>query len=91
MDISLNGNFIGNSGAVRDTPATSATPKAADAARTPRTTPNLTIGEGPAGLASAEPVADVPDSALTRDDELGKLFSAAFSLPAPAMPDFSRM
>jgi hypothetical protein len=39
-------------------------------------------------LQKSEPVAHVPDSALSRDDELGKLVSTAFTLPAPSMPDF---
>ena len=39
-------------------------------------------------IRGSEPVAEVPDSALTRDDELGRLVSAAFSLPPPAMPEF---
>ena len=50
---------------------------------------NLTIGEGSAALVSAEPVADVPDAALDRDDALGKLMNAAFNLPPPPMPSFS--
>ena len=37
----------------------------------------------------SEPVSEVPESALMRDDELGKLVSAAFSLPAPPMPSFA--
>lgn len=37
----------------------------------------------------SEPVQEVPESALTRDDELGKLVSAAFSLQAPPMPSFA--
>ena len=39
-------------------------------------------------LPSSEPVADVSDAALRRDDELGKLVNAAFNLPPPAMPSF---
>ena len=42
----------------------------------------------PDGIASSEPVADVPDEALSRDDELGKLMSTAFNLPPPPMPTF---
>ena len=30
----------------------------------------------------------VPESALRRDDALGRLFSAAFAFPAPPMPAF---
>jgi hypothetical protein len=40
-------------------------------------------------LNSCEPVADIPDAALSRDDELGKLVSHAFNLPPPAMPLFT--
>ena len=39
-------------------------------------------------LGKSEPLADVPDAALSRDDELGKLVSAAFNLPPPPMPEF---
>lgn len=39
-------------------------------------------------LASSEPVAAVPDSALARDDALGKLMQTAFNLPPPPMPAF---
>ena len=42
----------------------------------------------PAGLTSSEPVGEVPDTALLRDDALGKLVSAAFNLPPPPMPAF---
>ena len=40
-------------------------------------------------LQRSEPVADVPDAALGRDDALGKLVNAAFSLPPPPMPTFA--
>ena len=33
--------------------------------------------------------ANIPESALVRDDALGKLFSSAFTLPAPPIPEFS--
>ena len=39
-------------------------------------------------LSGSEPVADVPESALTRDDDLGRLVASAFNLPPPAMPEF---
>lgn len=50
-------------------------------------TPDLTITQAPA---SAEDIAAaaIPDSALTRDDDLGQLVSFAFNLPAPPMPSF---
>ena len=33
--------------------------------------------------------AAIPESALSRDDDLGKLVSSAFALPAPPMPNFT--
>jgi hypothetical protein len=39
-------------------------------------------------IRGSEPVAEVPDSALTRDDELGRLVSSALNFPPPAMPEF---
>lgn len=39
-------------------------------------------------LRRSEPVADIPDDALVRDDALGQLVHAAFSLPPPPMPVF---
>lgn len=42
-----------------------------------------------ANIASSEPVADVPDEALARDDALGRLMNAAFDLPPPPMPAFA--
>ena len=50
---------------------------------------NLTVGKRVDALSSGEPVAEVPQSALSRDDKLGALVNAAFSMPPPAMPDFS--
>ena len=56
------------------------------AAQTP-STPSLTIARAPT---SPEDIAaaTIPDSALTRDDDLGLLVSSAFTLPAPPMPAF---
>ena len=39
-------------------------------------------------IRGSEPVAEVPDSALTRDDEIGRLVSSVFNFPPPAMPEF---
>ena len=36
----------------------------------------------------SEPTAAIPDSALNRDDELGKLVNAVFSFQPPPMPNF---
>ena len=93
MEINLNNNLggirMGNDafgpmgiGAGREAQGTSAV----DAGREARDT--VTITNAPSGLASAEPVADIPDAALSRDDALGKLISAAFNLPPPPMPAF---
>ena len=51
-------------------------------------TANLTIDNHIDGVSSGEPVAEVPDSALARDDKLGMLVSAAFNQSPPPMPDF---
>ena len=94
MEINLNNNGLGGIrmgndafgptgiGAGRETQGTSSV----DAGRETRDA--VTITNAPSGLASAEPVADIPDAALSRDDALGKLVSAAFSLPPPPMPAF---
>jgi hypothetical protein len=50
---------------------------------------NLAPDAKAAGLASSEPVTDVPDAALSRDDALGKLVLAAFNMPPPPMPAFA--
>lgn len=49
---------------------------------------SVTITNSPSGLASAEPVAEVSEAALSRDDALGKLVNAAFNFPPPPMPAF---
>ena len=48
--------------------------------------PALTVSE--ARVSGADAVEAVPESALRRDDALGRLFTAAFSLPPPPMPAF---
>ena len=40
-------------------------------------------------LHGSEPVTDVPAAELSREDDLGKLVSAAFNLPPPPMPNFN--
>lgn len=49
--------------------------------------PSLTITQAPT---SPEDItaATIPDTALTRDDDLGLLVSSAFTLPPPPMPHF---
>ena len=36
----------------------------------------------------SEPVLDIPDAALLRDDNIGHLVARAFNLPPPSMPIF---
>jgi len=48
---------------------------------------NVTMSK--AETAGIEPTATIPDSALVRDDPLGKIVETAFSLPPPPMPAFS--
>ena len=92
MEINLGNNFGGNMGVMPETRVAggdAAKGGAVDVAKASRSTANLTIGNGPVTISSAEPTAEIPDGALTRDDDLGKMVSAAFSLSAPPMPDFS--
>ena len=65
-------------------PAATPRPDAAPAKEAGR--PALTVTA--ARVSGDEAVEAVPDSALRRDDALGRLFSAAFSLPPPPMPAF---
>ena len=50
--------------------------------------PALTVTE--ARVSGDEAVEAVPESALRRDDALGRLFSAAFARPPPPMPAFPK-
>ena len=93
MDINLNNNSFGNVGIGRETMGANAVgagveAKDVGAARNAKNAVTFTDAR-PADLASAEPLADVPDAALSRDDALGKLVSAAFNLPPPPMPSFT--
>ena len=96
MEINLNSNGFGNIGMGRESfDATSVgagneTKGASgiDAGRGTHDKVTFTRAQ-PSGIASSEPVADVPDAALDRDDALGKLMNAAFNLPPPPMPSFS--
>ena len=92
MEINLNSNGFGNIGIGRDAPGANGVgaaiePKGAEAKPVSRGA--VTFTNAPAGLASAEPVAEVSDAALNRDDALGKLVNSAFNLPPPPMPAFS--
>lgn len=96
MEINLNSNGFGNIGMGRESfdaapvGAGSETKGASgiDAGRGTHDKVTFTRAQ-PSSIASSEPVTDVPDAALDRNDELGKLMNAAFNLPPPPMPSFS--
>jgi len=96
MEINLNSNGFGNIGMGRETLDAHAVGAAngakgasgMDAAREKQDKVTFTRVQ-PSSVASSEPVADVPDVALDRDDALGKLVNAAFNLPPPPMPAFA--
>ena len=87
MEINLGNNIGGNLGvaaeAAAQVPAKVENPKVKtlDVSTASRSTFDPVKG--------SEPTADVPDSALNRDDELGKLVNAVFSFQPPPMPDFA--
>lgn len=89
MDINLNSNFNGNIGVRPDMQGIGGVGGAAEESpKASRIAANLTVGKGVDALSSAEPTAEITADALSRDDDLGKLVNAAFSLPAPPMPAF---
>ena len=76
----LNACVVGAGREVNDAAGTEAKRKAQDA---------VVFAESqPVSFAASEPVAEIPDTALQRDDALGKLVSAAFNFPPPPMPVF---
>ena len=79
MDISFNANRT----SVQN-PATIPPPAANAAGKKDAQRPALVVSDVRTEAAEA-----VSESELRRDDALGKLFSAAFNLPAPPMPAFS--
>jgi len=91
MEINLGSNIGGNIGMRNDSSGANVGNvggKTSDASLLSRLSNNLTVGKGVDALASAEPTAEVPESALTRDDALGKLVNSAFAFEAPPMPTF---
>ena len=94
MEINLNNNGLSGIGMGRETMGANAidTGNAAKGVGAERETKNaVTFTDSrKAELVSAEPISDVPDDALSRDDALGKLVNAAFSLPPPPMPAFEQ-
>jgi hypothetical protein len=98
MEININSNGFGNVGMGRDTfdatgvDSNRETTGASQAScHTSLKVSGLASHIQRSDLASAEPVAVVPDAALSRDDALGNLVKAAFNLPPPAMPDFQNV
>ena len=91
MEINLSNNGLSNIGAGREALDAAAIGIGQEAKVGSGVKPQdaVTITNAPRGVSSAEPVFDVPDSALSRDDALGKLVTAAFNLPPPPMPDFA--
>ena len=96
MEINLNNNGFGNIGMGRETFDAKGIDagNAAIGASQVSNSKSLQISDlsadaKAAGLASSEPVTDVPDAALSRDDALGKLVLAAFNMPPPPMPTFA--
>ena len=89
MEINLNGNFnvARDFGAIQSQQAQSAQTKAAS-----QQSSALGVRASEVDvLRQSEPVMDVPESALKRDDELGRLVNRAFNLPPPPMPDFAQL
>ena len=89
MEINLNNNRIGNFGVglgALETQGVESEHGAQSAKKADMAA--FTITEG---VASPEDIsaAAIPEAELSRDDDLGRLVTAAFNLPPPPMPDFS--
>lgn len=86
MDISLNVNN-GNFGAWKLEDLQTSKPQDLSTSRPP----NLQTSQPPDldPLQGSEPTADIPEAALSRDDDLGKLVNSVFNLPPPPMPSFA--
>lgn len=87
MEFNINGN-MNSIGASRL--SGSAAPEAQASRNEAPDAPSLKITHA---VASPEDItaAGIPESALVRDDALGKLVCEAFSLAPPPMPDFARL
>lgn len=91
MDINFTNNNFVNFGVGHETqgaaPAAGGQKVAAEAAKpTPKDNATKLQQASLDALQESEPVTKVPDSALSRDDDLGRLVSAAFNLPPPPFP-----
>ena len=92
MEINLNSGGFGNVGIGRESPGAVGIGLGSEAngiGAKPGSRDSVTFASATTGLASAEPVAEVPEAALSRDDGLGRLVASAFSLPPPPMPSFA--
>lgn len=88
MEININKNGFGNVGLGSVNADFGALAKTHDV----KTSKTLNIQSTTVdALRNSEPVAEVPDVALSRDDALGDLVKAAFNLPPPTMPDFQNI
>ena len=89
MEINLTNRMNTDLGVGRDmlnATAVNAGREAQEASRTSCPTSGIDVTARPDGLVAAEPVMDVPDAALVRDDALGKFVNSVFNLPPPPMP-----
>ena len=84
----INFSNFGTRGTTMDAGIGDVSRETTDASRAERPASNLEITTRAGGLVDAEPVAEVSDADLRRDDALGKLVNAAFDLPPPPMPSF---
>jgi hypothetical protein len=86
----VNVNNLGIRHEILNAGATGASGGPADAPRSSGVKANLKITSRTAdGVSSMEPTATIPDAALSRDDDIGKLVKSAFNLPPPPMPNFT--
>ena len=82
MDININSNL-----SIRKPELENGVPEAKQQAKI-KESPNLSISQASAPLIDETLGTEVPEAALTRNDKLGNLISAAFNMPAPPMPSF---
>ena len=89
MEINLTNRMNTDFGIGRDSlsaTAVNAGREAQEASRASRPTSGIDMPARADGLAAAEPVMDIPDAAIVRDDALGKFVNSVFNLPPPPMP-----
>lgn len=88
--MNLNINFAKTPSPAADPAAigqTGAPAAPADTAKAREAQPLFTVTQGTAAPEDIQ-AASLPPDTLSRDDELGRLVSAAFNLPPPPMPEF---